>query len=51
METETATKLRTKVKTTVEQQASVGFKVATALLMGSGLLAFTLLATIWSMKA
>ena len=41
---------KTKTKVALEEQLSVGFKLATIVIMGSGLLAFTLFTTIWKLK-
>jgi len=46
----TDVKLKTKTKTTVEEQLSTGYKLATIVIVSSGLLAFALFTTIWKLK-
>ncbi len=41
---------KTKTKVAIEQQISMGYTLATAVIMGSGLLAFALFTTIWKLK-
>ena len=47
----TKTKTQTKTKVAYELRLATGFKIATMIVMGSGLLAFALFSTIWKLKA
>ena len=46
----TDVQLKTKTKVALEEQLSTGYKLATIVIMGSGLIAFALFTTIWKLK-
>jgi hypothetical protein len=44
------TDVQLKTKVALEEQLSTGYKLATIVIMGSGLIAFALFTTIWKLK-
>lgn len=42
--------LKTKTGVTVEEQLTTGFKLATIVIMGSGVLALALFTTVWTLS-
>lgn len=44
------TDVQLKTQIALEERLSTGFKLATMIIMGSGLLAFALFTTIWKLK-
>lgn len=46
----TDVQLKTKTEVALEEQLSTGFKLATIVLMGSGMLALALFTTVWKLK-
>jgi hypothetical protein len=46
----TDTQQKTKTKVAIEEQLSTGYKLATIVIMGSGILALVLFTTIWKLK-
>lgn len=47
---QTDVQVKTKTKVAIEEQLSTGYKLATIVIMGSGLLAFALFTSIWKLK-
>lgn len=46
----TDVQLKTKTNVALEEKLSTGFKIATMIIVGSGLLSFALFTTIWKLK-